>query len=332
MRYIAFIILFISITLAGRAQQMPIYSQYVMNGFLINPAITGHDAYTSFTLTARQQWLGIKDAPATRSFAGQTRLLRQNHIVRSRNVNNRSLRPSTKGRVGLGGFIYNDRNGAVDRSGIQFNYAYHIFVKQTQFSFGISAGIFQFKINDENFLFGDQISSQNGGGTQDPVAASFKRVIYVPDANLGFYVSDPRFYGGLSVNQLFQSYLKIGNRQFEDYKMVRHYYLLGGYRFELQNGFLIEPNMLFKATEKKAFQLDLGAKLRYNDDLWVGLVYRTSGFLILQAGVRVSQLYIGYSFDYMLSSIQKHTYGSHEIVLALKLGDNARRYRWLDRY
>ncbi|MFC2081228.1 type IX secretion system membrane protein PorP/SprF [Bacteroidota bacterium] len=48
--------------------------------------------------------------------------------------------------------------------------------------------------------------------------------------------------------------------------------------------------------------------------------------------MRFHQLYFGYAFDYMLSSIQKHTYGSHEIVIALKLGDNARRYRWLDRY
>lgn len=331
MRYLAWIILFFLVPLAGKAQQMPLYSQYVMNGFLINPAITGHDGYTSFNLTARQQWLGIKDAPATRSFAGQTRLLRQSHIIKSRNVNNRSLKPSTKGRVGLGGFIFNDRNGAVDRSGLQFSYAYHIFVKETQFSFGISAGIFQFKINDADLIFSDQFETTDGS-TRDPVALSFKRVIYVPDANLGFYASNPLFYGGFSVNQLFQSYLKIGNRQFEDYKMVRHYYLLGGYRFELNNDFTLEPNMLFKATEQKAFQLDLGAKIRYSDDYWGGLVYRTSGFIIIQAGVRVSQLYIGYSFDYMLSSLQKHTYGSHEIVLALKLGDNARRYRWLERY
>jgi hypothetical protein len=46
----------------------------------------------------------------------------------------------------------------------------------------------------------------------------------------------------------------------------------------------------------------------------------------------VKQLHIGYAFDYMFTAIQKHTYGSHEIVLALKLGDNARRYRWLNRY
>ncbi|GAH39388.1 unnamed protein product, partial [marine sediment metagenome] len=48
--------------------------------------------------------------------------------------------------------------------------------------------------------------------------------------------------------------------------------------------------------------------------------------------VRVNQLYFGYAFDYTLTSIRKHSFGSHEVMIALKLGDNARRYRWLDRY
>jgi type IX secretion system PorP/SprF family membrane protein len=231
--------------------------------------------------------------------------------------------------VGLGGFIYNDRNGAVERTGLQASYAYHIFVRETQFSFGLSAGVFQFKIDDD-LTFHDGLT--NNGTTADPVALGYKKVTYVPDANLGFYVSDPRFYGGISVNQLFQSYLRIGNRQFEEYKMVRHYYVLGGYRFELNNDFNLEPNFLFKATERKVFQLDLGARLNYNQSYWAGMVYRTSGNLIFLGGVKVQQLYIGYAFDYSLSAIQKHTYGSHELVLALKLGDNARRYRWLIRY
>jgi type IX secretion system PorP/SprF family membrane protein len=308
---------------------MPLFSQYVMNGYLLNPAIAGHDGFTSLNLTARQQWIGIKGAPYTQAFSGQTRLLRRSHVIKSKSVRNRTLKPSTKGRVGLGGFIYNDRNGAVDRTGLQASYAYHIFVRETQFSFGLSAGVFQFKIN-QDLIFGDQL--ENDGTTSDPIALAYKKVTYVPDANLGFYISDPRYFAGISVNQLFQSYLRIGNRQLEEYKMIRHYYLMGGYHFHLSQEHTIEPSILFKATERKTFQLDLGARYIYNGNYWAGLTYRTSGTLIFLAGVKVNQLYFGYAFDYMLSSIQRHTYGSHEIVLALKLGDNARRYRWLIRY
>ena len=323
------VILFLAIALPSRAQQMPLYSQYIMNAYLLNPAITGSDGYTTFNLTARQQWLGFPDAPASRSVSGETRLLRKSHVIKSKSVNKRSLKPSTKGRVGLGGFIYDDRNGAVRRTGLQASYAYHIFIKETQMSFGLSAGVFQFRIDDNDLIFADQL---DGGPTHDLVALGYQKVTYVPDANLGFYVSDPRFYGGISVNQLFQAYLRIGNRQFDEFRMIRHYYLLGGYRYNLSAKYTLEPNFLFKATEKKAFQLDAGAKVVYNQDFWGGLVFRTNGTLIVLAGVKVKQLYIGYSFDYMFSSIEKHTYGSHELVLALKLGDNARRYRWLERY
>src|SRR4030066_64637 len=93
-------ILLIFIAFPGRGQQMPLYSQYMMNGYLINPAIAGSDGYTSFNLTAREQWLGFQNAPQTRSFSGQTRLLRRSYVIKGNSVNNRQLKPSTKGRVG----------------------------------------------------------------------------------------------------------------------------------------------------------------------------------------------------------------------------------------
>ena len=76
----------------------------------------------------------------------------------------------------------------------------------------------------------------------------------------------------------------------------------------------------------------MGTKLYFRDDYWFGASVRTSGDLIFTAGVRVKMMYFGYAFDYSLSSIRKFSYGSHEIALAVKLGDNARRYRWLNRY
>lgn len=161
--------------LAARAQQMPIYSQYVMNSYMINPAVTGSDGYTTFNITGRQQWLGFKDAPANYSVSGQTRLLRRSYVIKRRDINKNTLKPSTKGRVGLGGFIYDDRNGAVERTGLQGSYAYHIFVKETQFSFGVSAGIFQFRIHEHELSFHDE---------GDPIAGN--RVSFIMEAQLMF--------------------------------------------------------------------------------------------------------------------------------------------------
>ena len=312
------------ITMTVKGQQLPLYSQYVMNGYLLNPAIAGHDGYTSFNLTARQQWLGFPNAPQTKSFSAQTRLLKRSYVIKSRSVNNKTFKPSTHGRVGLGGFIYHDRNGAVERLGIQGSYAYHIFIRNNQLSFGLSAGLFQFRIKEEEITYlddGDMV-----------IEEGIRKVLYVPDANFGIYYMNFQYFAGISVNNMFQSYLKMGNRVLEDFKQLRHYYLIGGYRFYFSHDHELETSGLIKMTERFTIQADLGAKYYYRQDYWAGLYLRTDKTLITLLGVRFNQVYIGYAFDYNLSTIRKYSWGSHELVLALKLGDSARRYRWLNRY
>jgi type IX secretion system PorP/SprF family membrane protein len=309
---------------AADAQQLPLYSQYIMNGYLLNPSIAGSDGFTSFNLTAREQWLGFTDAPQTRSFSFQTRLLKKSYVIKQKSVSNRKLKPSTKGRVGLGGFIYHDKNGAVERIGFQGSYAYHIFLRNDQLSFGLSGGLFQFRIK------GDEITYLDDGDMV--IEEGVRKVLYVPDANFGVYYLNYKYFGGFAINNLFQSYLKFGNQALDEYKQIRHYYLMGGYRFDFRRDHEIEFSGLLKATERLSFQADIGVKYYYRQDYWAGLVFRTNGTAITVLGVRIKQLHIGYAFDYNLSSIRKYSWGSHELVLALKLGDNARRYRWIQRY
>ena len=64
------------------AQQLPVYSQYIFNKYLINPAVAGADGYTSINLTTRQQWAGYKGAPQTYSLSAQGRLLKQKYLIK----------------------------------------------------------------------------------------------------------------------------------------------------------------------------------------------------------------------------------------------------------
>ena len=318
------IILVFLFILRAQAQQLPLYSQYLMNNYLLNPAVAGSDGYTSFNLTAREQWLGFTNAPQTRSFSGQTRLLKRSYVIKRRSISNRKFKPSTNGRVGLGGFIYHARNGAVERVGLQGSYAYDIFLRDNQLSFGLSGGLFQFRIREEDITYldeGDMV-----------IEEGIRKVLYVPDANFGVYYLNYQYFAGFSINNLFQSYLKLGNRALEDFKQIRHYYLMGGYRFIFNQDHELEPSVLIKATERLAFQADLGIKYYFRQDYWGGLVFRTNGTIISLIGVRFNQLHVGYAFDYNLSSIRKYSWGSHELVIVLKFGDSARRYRWLQRY
>lgn len=307
------------------AQQLPIYSQYILNGFMINPAMAGHDGYTSFNTTARQQWLGFKEAPQTYSASWQTRMLQRSYKIMKNPVRkNKMVLPSTKGRVGLGAYIINDVNANVARTGISFTYAYHIIMNNQQLSFGLAAKAFQYRIYRESLSFGVE---------GDPVMnGEFNPVAYSPDADVGVLFHGFDYFVGFSVSNLLQTSVLIGKNELADFKTFRHYWLLGGYRFELSDVLELEPSTLLKTTENWNPQGDFSLKLYYSDLYWGGLSYRTNKSIIAIVGVRIEALYFGYSFDWALSDIGHFNYGSHEITLSVKLGSSARRYKWLNRY
>jgi type IX secretion system PorP/SprF family membrane protein len=321
-----------------KSQQLPIYSQYMMNTYLLNPAVAGHEGYTSINLTVREQWIGIQDAPSTYAFSFQTRLLRNSFISKSANIRRRRKIASRSGRVGIGGYMFSDFNGAFNRTGLHGTYAYHIPLERSQLSFGLSLTAYQFRMNEEKMRLYD---------ADDELLLNAKKSAIIPDANVGVYYTNPDLYVGVSAMQLFQSTLKLSDGDLgPGFKMVRHYFLTGGYRFEVNRNLIIEPSILFKTTEKFVCQLDINAKAFFNKQYWAGLSYRTGGSyslteesisgvgssIIIMGGVKVEKYYFGYAFDYTLSAIGKRSWGSHEFMVAAKFGDTARRYRWLNRY
>ena len=321
MRFILIIILFFPFIHAG-AQQVPLYSQYMMNGFLMNPAIAGSEGYTAINLIAREQWLGLKNAPKTHAISAQTRLLKNSYISRMASVKKRQKLGSRSGKVGLGGYVYNDKNGPINRTGMQLSYAYHLRMQQSQLSFGLSGMFYQFSIDQTKIRFEEQ----------DMFFELAEKSIFIPDASTGIYYSDPKLFAGLSVSQLFQSAMRFKEKGYAEYKMKRYYFLTAGYDLDVNHFLTIEPSFLLKANENLVWQADVNTKFIFNDEYWAGLSYRTGNSLVFMGGVRVDKYLFGYAFDYTLSSIMKHSYGSHEFMAAILLGDNTRRYRWLNRY
>jgi type IX secretion system PorP/SprF family membrane protein len=306
-------------------QQLPIYSQYLYNKFLINPAVAGSDGYTSFSLTAREQWIGYSGAPRTFSFSAQTRMLKRSYILKQSNVKRSIYRPKTDGKVGLGGYVFSDKNGLVQRTGFQLAYSYHMWLRNsTQLSMGLAFTGYHYKIDEKEINFEDP---------NEPLLYNeLRRGIFVPDATFGIYLLNAKYSVGFSADQLFEASLKIGNYAYKNFKLDRHYYIFGSYNFELNTLIQLEPSFLFVMSEQLKPQADIGLTYIYNNAFWAGLSYRTSGALIANVGVKYQNLFLGYAFDFTLQEIQRITYGTHEITLAMKFGDTARKYRWLDRY
>jgi type IX secretion system PorP/SprF family membrane protein len=305
-----------------RAQQLPLFSQYLFNGFLINPAYAGLSGLSSVNLTAREQWVGLPNTPRTHIVSFQTRLLRQSFVHRGAAARRRMMRKNTSGRGGVGGFVYNDRTGIINRTGAQITYAYHMKIeKGTTLSLAASGSMFQFSIPR------DKVETQYA---YDELLNNNSLNMWIPNVNVGAVYSTPTYYAGLSADQLLQAYLKLGNNIDQAYRLYRQYNLSGGYRYELDRYTAIEPSMLLKVTDQLHAQLDLSTRVYY-DKYWAGLSYRTGSAAIIMFGVTVNKFLFGYAFDYNFNSIQRHTYGTHEFMVAYRFGDNPSRLRWLNR-
>lgn len=325
MRRLSFILLLFLIVNLTFGQQLPLYSQYLYNKYLINPAVAGSDGYTSISLTAREQWVGYSGAPRTFSFSWQTRMLKKSFILKQTRVKREVFRPKSDGKVGLGGYVFSDKNGLIQRTGFQVSYAYHMWLQHsTQLSFGLGFTGYYYKIDEKQISFEDP--------NEPWLNNNLRRGVFVPDVTFGVYLLNPRYGFGFSADQLSEAAAKIGGPAYKDLTVNRQYYLFGSYDISPAINTIIQPSFLLKMSEQLKPQLDIGATYIFNQGFWAGLAYRTSGALIANIGVKYQNMFFGYAYDYTLQEIQTITYGTHELTVALKFGDNSRRYRWLDRY
>ncbi len=323
-----FFLLFLSAVAA--AQQMPMYSQYIMNGFLVNPSFAGHDGYTSLNLTVREQWVGMKDAPSTYALSFQTRLLRDSYISKSTTVKKKLVRPTRGGQVGLGGYLFNDQNGIMRRTGLQAAYSYTIPLGENEnelrknLAFGLSLVAYQYNVDLK-----DQIYDPD-----DPLLNSYDRSVFIPDFNFGVNYSTNNYYVGFSMTNLLRGSVMFGNSSGIKNSELGHYYLTGGVKIPLSSNWMLEPSAFIKSSDMlfKALQLDLTTRVYYKNDYWAGLSYRTNDAIIMMFGIRYDRFYFAYAFDFTLTDIRKQSFGTHELTLAVKFGTNARRYRWINAF
>lgn len=318
-------------------QQFPVYSQYMMNSFLLNPAVAGHEGYTAINLTVKEQWLGLDDTPSTYAISGQSRLLKNSYVSRSKSIRRRRRVMSRSGRVGLGGYIFNETRGALTKTGFSFTYGYHLTLRRSQLSFGANLQGFQYNIDFE------KINLEN---PDDRLLMETDPNAYILDAGFGVYFSEKNLYAGISALNLFESLLKLSEREGSGFVLERQYLAMAGYRIDMMDYLYIEPSALLKVSENAVAQLDANLKLYVKENYWAGISYRTGSYssistestsgrgssLIIMGGARVDKFLLGYAFDYSFSSISARSIGSHELMFAVRFGDSARRYRWLNRY
>jgi len=252
-------------------------------------------------------------------------MLKKSFILKQTRLKREVFRPKSDGKVGLGGYIFSDKNGLIQRTGFQASYAYHMWVEHsTQLSFALAFTGYYYKINEKEINFEDP--------NEPWLSNDLRRGIFVPDVTVGIYLLNAKYSFGFSADQLSESAAKFRSPAYKNFVMYRQYYLFGSYDFSQSSNAIIQPSFLLKMSEQLKPQADIGVTYIYNQDFWAGMAYRTSGALIANIGMKYQNIFFGYAFDFTLQEIQRITYGTHELTVALKFGDNSRRYRWLDRY
>lgn len=281
----------------GFSQQQPLYSQYMLNGFLLNPAIAGSEEFTPVRITFRQQWFGINGAPSTQAISGHTKV---------------------NGNMGVGGYIFNDMFGPISRLGFLGAYSYQLPLESidSKLNMGLSVSGSQIKVDQSNLVLFDEMDQVISGEIEKQ---------FVPDANFGLYLFGDRYFAGISANQLIQYKINTGATPTGENKLVRHYYLTGGYLFVLNQDFDIEPSVMVRGTEKSPFQLDINVKAYWLKNYWLGVSYRTDKDLIAMLGLKYDIYYFGYAFDMPFSNLRNYTSGSHEVIIGINFGERSQR-------
>jgi len=296
MRRLIYIILFTII--AGstglQAQQMPHYTQYMFNDFVVNPAIAGVYDYYQIRTNHRFQWVGLLDPPMTNSIA--------------------FYGPHAKLPMGYGGYVYNDVTGPTSRTGLTGSYAYNIAVTgDIRLSMGLYASIMQYRID------GTQL---NPADVSDPSILNLVSTSYLPDAGIGLYLYADQFYVGLSLAQLLNNNIKIFENKDGVNRLKTHFNLIGAYRYRINEDWLFEPSLMIKGTAPKELSFDITARVEWQNMLWGGVSYRYGDAVGILLGYSFDEtLFFGYSYDIGISDIRKYNTGSHEIMIGYRFND-----------
>jgi type IX secretion system PorP/SprF family membrane protein len=163
---------------------------------------------------------------------------------------------------------------------------------------------------------------------------SYDRSVFIPDFNFGASFTTTRYYAGFAMTNIIRGSLLFADTSATKRQELGHYFLTGGVKFPINNEWVIEPSILLKSSDLlfNSFQMDLTGRVRYKEDYWAGISWRTNDAIVLLFGFNYDRFYFAYAFDFTLTDIRTQSFGTHEITLAVKFGESARRYRWINQY
>nr|WP_240409115.1 type IX secretion system membrane protein PorP/SprF [Flavobacterium psychrotrophum] len=287
--------------LSAFAQQEPQYTQYMYNTLTVNPGYTGSPGVLQANLLHRTQWVGISGAPQTQAFSI--------HSPWSEYYEH----------IGVGLSVVNDRIGPSDEVFADGNFSYALKMgDEGKLAFGLKAGVRVLSIDwsrGRYYQEGDPLLNKNINNKINPSIGA------------GLYYYTDTWYAGVSVPNFMQ------NNYYDDVQeTVRadrlHYYVIGGYVFDLSENVKFKPAVLGKIVTGAPITADFSANFLLQEVLTLGAGYRWDDAVSGLLGIQVSRnFFVGYSYDYSVTDLNKYNNGSHEFMVRFEVAPKTKRIK-----
>lgn len=314
------------------SQAKPSYTQYVLNNYILNPALAGIENYTDIRFSNRNQWTGINGAPVTSYFTIHTAIGKKDDHTTATSFSMKGVNPrgaqywdeytAPAAHHGVGLSVINDKAGYLNRWSAYASYAYHLPLGvRTTLAAGINMGVSSVNLDRSKIYWATLDPNDPAIGYASSELKKMK-----PEIGAGLWLYSSNYFLGLSVLNIIPGKNQfVKNDRYGEYYSP-NYFLTGGYRFLLGEDFNLIPSLMGQYWKPQLWGVHVNAKLQYRDFLWTGASYRISDLISgysAMAGINISgNLMASYSYELATTSrLRNYTGNTHEIMIGLILGN-----------
>lgn len=290
-KHLALLVFVLLMNSQTNAQQSPQYTHYMYNTMTVNAAYAGQRDILSATVLNRTQWVGINGAPETLTFGIHTPLRNQ--------------------RLGLGLNVISDQLGPSRETTVNANVSYTLPVNASgdlELSFGLNGGMHLLDTDWSKGTFknSDRLFNENVN-------------LISPTLGFGLYLHSDTWYLGASVPNI------ITSNHYDDFQESiaterLHYFLIGGYVFNLNKSTKLKPALLVKGVSGAPLIADVSINALFQEKFTLGLAWRWDDSVSGLIGFQITPtLQIGYSYDATTTGLSNYNSGTHEVMLRFEL-------------
>jgi type IX secretion system PorP/SprF family membrane protein len=275
------------------AQIDPLYSQYLNNPFLINPAYAGMNKYLNMMAGFRKQWTGFEGSPVTISLTGHTSL--------------------ADNKMGIGFIVSQDKIGENKNTLVQAVYTYKIDLnQQTILSFGLQAGMMNYRSDN---------SELNPYDPTDPLFSGVQNTAK-PTFGAGVLIKSDKFFIGMAVPRMLKTTTDFestsGTGEVDLY--TQHFYGFASYIFIVSEQLRFKPGVLVRAVSGSPLSADITAQLNIQDRYAIGVFTRNFNTYGLLTQIKFGQYRFGYTFELPTNKSVGTNFTTHDFTLGINLG------------